>query len=71
MKKVISLIFPHYTTVGHVTDIDVERNILYVTTERGDVFPYKNKTHKEYWIGFFLSDIVVRVSKTGDFIASI
>lgn len=75
MKKAINYIlghiFPHYVTTGHVMDIDVERNILYIFTERGDVFPFKNETKKEYWVGYYLPNVLVRVSKTGDFIASI
>lgn len=71
INNVIGRILPHYITVGHVTDIDVERNILYITTERGDVFPYKNETKKEYWVGYYLPNVLVRVSKKGDFIASI
>ena len=78
MKKLTNIInrffgriLPHYVTTGHVMDIDVERNILYITTERGDIFPYKNETKKEYWVGYYLPNVLVRVSKKGDFIASI
>lgn len=76
MKKLTNIInrffgyvFPHYVTTGYVMDIN--ENTLYIFTERGDVFPYKNETKKEYWVGYYLPNVVVRVYKKGDFIASI
>lgn len=69
INKIKGCVFPHYVTTGHVMDIN--NNVLYIFTERGDVFPYKNTSNKEYWVGYYLPNVVVRVYKKGDFIASI
>lgn len=67
--KLLSYIFPHYVTVGNIEDIN--GNTLYIRTKKGDIFSYENKSKKQYWIGYFLSNIVIRVTNKGDFIASI
>lgn len=69
ISYILGHIFPHYVTTGHVMDIN--EGVLYIFTERGDVFPYKDNTKKEYWVGYYLPNVLVRVAKTGDFIASI
>lgn len=69
INRILGHVFPHYMTTGHVMDIN--NNVLYIFTERGDVFPYKNETNKEYWVGYYLPNVLVRVYKKGDFIASI